>query len=156
LSRFDLPLTACVKPPPARAVKLHRSIFMEEKRMQTRIRVAVAALGVSLLAGCAPDAWQNVRADPFNDWLNALPQTCQPLWIGSRIVNRFPDDMQSQDGLYDQFLDLSSRLFYNRMSPADFRGAMLVTWQGERTQRSVDCMIASLPPDRPSRPSGNW
>jgi hypothetical protein len=124
--------------------------------MQTGFRRLAATSLLALLVGCAPDAWQNVRADQFDAWFNAMPQTCQPFWIGNRIVYRLPDDMQSQDGLYDQFIDLSSRLFYNRMSPADFRSAMLVTWQGERTARSVDCMIANLPPDRPNRPTGNW
>lgn len=124
--------------------------------MQRGLRATAAAGLLALLAGCAPDAWDNVRADGFNAWLTAMPQTCQPFWIGSRIVYRLPDDMQSQDGLYDQFLDLSSRLYYNRMSPADFRTAMQATWQGERTARSVDCMIANLPPNRPNRPTGNW
>ena len=60
---------------------------------------------------------------------------------------------------FEVFLDNTSRLYYNRMSPADYRLAVqsiALTTTDSRTNRSIDCIIAKLPPDRPSKPSGGY
>lgn len=118
--------------------------------------IAVVAL-VTSIAACAPDAWRNVKATGFNDYLDAVQRQCQPLWFGSMNLPTF--DVSSAGPYQSQFsslLDTASRLYYNRITADDFRNAV----QGQsmssdaRTNRSIDCMIAQLPPDRPRSPPG--
>lgn len=117
-----------------------------------------AAFAAAGLAACAPDAWQSYKATGFNDYLNVVQAECQPLWIGEMYLRTF--DAQSaggQGGRFDSLLDISSRLYYNRMTPGDFRAAvqaLVFTSTDPRTNRSIDCMIAKLPADRPNTPGG--
>jgi hypothetical protein len=117
-----------------------------------------AALATASLAACAPDAWQSYKATGFNDYLNVVQAQCQPLWIGDMYLQTF--DAQSaggQGGRFDSLLDISSRLYYNRVTPGDFRvavQALVNSSTDSRTNRSIDCMIAKLPADRPSTPGG--
>lgn len=117
--------------------------------------VALAAVSV---AACAPDAWQSYKATGFNDYLNVVQAQCQPLWIGDMYLQTFTaQSAGGQGGTFDSLLDISSRLYYNRMTPGDFRGAVqaLVNSNTDsRTNHSIDCMIAKLPADRPSTPGG--
>jgi hypothetical protein len=117
---------------------------------------AAAAIGV--LAACAPDAWQSQKATGFNQFLDTVGTQCQPLWIGQQqlqqIDSQYATGWQSN---FDVFLDNTSRLYYKRMSPADYRVAVqsiALTTTDSRTNRSIDCIIAKLPSDRPSKPGG--
>jgi hypothetical protein len=118
--------------------------------MRNRIALLAAA---SLIAGCAPDAWQNVRAQQFNAFLDTLAARCQPLWIGSTLYTTIEPSV-GPAGQYDQLLDLLSRLFYQRISPADFRAAMRDSWSDGQTAASTECIIAQLPAARPTAPGG--
>jgi hypothetical protein len=120
---------------------------------------ALAALTMALLAACAPDAWvYNKKASGFNGYLDTVTAQCQPLWIGQMQLTTFDASAApGQGGNFDMLLDLSSRLYYNRMSPAAFRDAVRTQFMAEsdpRTNRSIDCMIAQLPSDRPTNPPG--
>ena len=126
--------------------------------MSTRRLAAVAAAAV--LSACAPDAWQSYKATGFNQFLDTVGAQCQPLWIGSQqlpqIDSQYANAWQSN---FDVFLDNTSRLYYSRMSPADYRGAVqsiALTTTDSRTNRSIDCIIAKLPSDRPGKPSGGY
>jgi hypothetical protein len=117
-----------------------------------------AAAAIAVLAACAPDAWQSQKATGFNQFLDNVGTQCQPLWIGSQqlpqIDSQYAGAWQSN---FDVFLDNTSRLYYNRMSPADYRVAVqsiALTTTDSRTNRSIDCIIAKLPSDRPSKPGG--
>jgi hypothetical protein len=119
-------------------------------------RLAAVALVVSI-AACAPDAWRNVEATGFNAYLDTVQRQCQPLWFGSMYLQSF--DVSSAGAYQSQFsslLDTASRLYYNRITPADFRNTVQAQSLGAdaRTNRSIDCMIAQLPPDRPRSPPG--
>jgi len=120
--------------------------------------LAAAMAALAALAGCAPDAWQNVRATGFNDYLDTVQAQCQPLWIGSMNLPRFDASAAAgQDSNYTALLDSASRLYYGRMSAADFRSsvqALAGSSTDARTNRSIDCMVAKLPADRPSSPGG--
>lgn len=118
--------------------------------MRTRIALLAAA---SMISACAPDAWQNARAQQFNAFLDTVAARCQPLWIGSTLYPNF-DASAGPAGRYDQVLDLLSQLFYQRISPADFRSAMQASWSDARTAASTECIIAQLPADRPTAPGG--
>jgi len=105
-------------------------------------------------AGCAPDSVQNYRATGFNEFLDSVQAQCQPLWIGSMLIDR-PGAPAGNATLYTEWLDLTSRLYYQRISPADYRAAVIATSDsGERTRRSVECIIAKLPAARPVAPGG--
>jgi len=117
---------------------------------------AAAAVGLAFSA-CAPDAWQNYKATGFNEYLDVVQAKCQPLWFGSMNLPTF--DMSSAGPYQSQFsslLDAASRLYYNRITPAEFRSAIQAQSMSsdDRTTRSIDCMIAQLPPDRPRSPPG--
>ena len=128
--------------------------------MNTRIftTAAVATLAVATLGGCAPDAWQNYKATGFNDYLNVVQAECQPLWIGDMYLQPFEaSSVPGQPGRFDSLLDITSRLYYNRSTPPEFRAAvqtLVFTSDDPRTNRSIDCMIAKLPADRPRTPPG--
>lgn len=121
-------------------------------------RLLATASLAAILSACAPDAWQSYKASGFNDYLNVIQAQCQPLWIGEMYLQTF--DMSSAGGQQSNFsalLDNTSRLFYNRITPADFRVAVqsqAMTSTDARTNRSIDCMIAQLPSDRPRSPPG--
>ena len=124
------------------------------------IRRLAATATAAVLAACAPDAWQNYKATGFNAFLDTVGNQCQPLWIGQQqlqqIDSQYAIGWQSN---FDVFLDNTSRLYYNRMSPADYRVAVqsiALTTTDSRTNRSIDCIIAKLPPDRSSKPSGGY
>lgn len=116
--------------------------------------LAAFSTALALLAGCAPDAWTNVRATGFNAYLDAVQAECQPLWIGNMYLPRIdPSAVPGQESRYTEFLDISSRFYSGRMSPADFRSAVqsLGGASGDpRTDRSIDCMIAKRPANRPA------
>jgi hypothetical protein len=119
--------------------------------------VIALALGAAL-SGCAPDAWRNAQATGFNDYLDVVQTKCQPMWFGSMYLQTF--DISSAgpyQSIFASLLDSASRLYYNRITLADFRTAVQSQAMGsydERTNRTIDCMIAQLPPDRPHSPPG--
>lgn len=119
------------------------------------IRRLAATATAAMLAACAPDAWQNYKATGFNAFLDTVGNQCQPLWIGQQqlqqIDSQYAIGWQSN---FDVFLDNTSRLYYKRMSPADYRLAVqsiALTTTDSRTNRSIDCIIAKLP----EKPTGN-
>ncbi len=107
---------------------------------------------------CAPDAWQNTRATSFNAYLGTVETRCQPLWFGRMQLDRF--DAASAGAHETEFaalLNNASRMYYGRITPEQFRdsvNATTVATTDARTNRTVDCMIAELPADRPTSPAG--
>ena len=125
--------------------------------MKAALKAVASLTLVASIAACAPDAWRNVEATGFNDYLDTVQRQCQPLWFGSMNLPTF--DVSSAGPYQSQFsslLDTASRLYYNRITPADFRNTVQAQSLGAdaRTNRSIDCMIAQLPPDRPRSPPG--
>jgi hypothetical protein len=125
----------------------------------TKLTACMAALvAATTLSACAPDAWQNYKATGFNEYLGTVETQCQPLWIGQMNLRRFDaSSAGGQGGNFDMLLDATSRLYYNRITPAAFRTsvqAIVMTSTDARTNQSIDCMIAKLPPDRPRSPPG--
>ncbi len=82
----------------------------------------LAALSITLVVACAPDAWvYNKKASGFNDYLDTVTAQCQPLWIGQMQLTKFDaSSVPNQGGNFDILLDLSSRLFYKRITPRPF------------------------------------
>src|SRR5215468_785217 len=91
-------------------------------RARRRAALAVASALVAL-AACAPDTVSNRYATGFNAYVNQIATACKPLMIGSydmttRLQNKgvYGDD-------FDYFFDVTSKLYYQRMTPADYRSA---------------------------------
>lgn len=125
--------------------------------MKAALKALASLTLVASIAACAPDAWRNVEATGFNDYLDTVQRQCQPLWFGAMNLPTF--DMSSAGPYQSQFsslLDSASRLYYNRITPADFRAAVQAQSLSSdaRTTRSIDCMVAQLPADRPRSPPG--
>src|SRR5215467_12862370 len=119
---------------------------------KARRRVALAvAFSLIALAACAPDTVSNRYATGFNAYVNQIATACKPLMIGSydmtyRLQNKgvYGDD-------FDYFFDVTSKLYYQRMTPADYRSAINGFFgAGATTDRGIDCIIANLPADRPT------
>ena len=128
---------------------------MKSRVIKAATAAALAAVG---LVACAPDAWQNYKASGFNEYLNVVQTECQPLWIGDMHLTTFDaSSVPSQPGRFDSLLDMTSKLYYNRSSPSEFRLAiqsLVLSPDDAQTNRSIDCMIAKLPADRPRTPGG--
>lgn len=124
--------------------------------MKLNARAAVAAAGFALLAGCAPDSVENFKATGLNAYLDSIAANCQPLYIGQTLYDKSLAQTFDNSSQTDILQDQVSRLYYGRMSPSQFREAVMSSWPGERTARSVECMIAQLPPERPSSPGGRY
>jgi hypothetical protein len=113
-----------------------------------------AALGLvfAMLAACAPDAVQNYDATGFNGYLRKLQSACPNLQIGNSDIGLWLEYHAVTDN-YDYWLDMTSKLYYNRISPAQYRDG--VTGQlgpGSFNARSFDCIIGNLPAERPDAP----
>ena len=52
---------------------------------------------------------------------------------------------------FNYFFDVTSQLYYQRKTPADYRSAINGFFgAGATTDRSIECIIANLPADRPA------
>lgn len=126
--------------------------------MAAMFKIFSAMVVGAALAGCAPDAWRNSQATGFNDYLDVVQTRCQPLWFGSMYLQTFDiSSAGTQQSNFAALLDSTSRLYYSRITPADFRAAVqsqVMAAADDRTNRTIDCMIAQLPPDRPRAPPG--
>jgi hypothetical protein len=114
------------------------------------------ALG-SMVVACAPDSVRSVQATGFNAYFKQLATACQPLLIGSADVGQWIqfNDMGNND--YNYFLDVTSKLYYNRLTPAGYRQAVEGFFgSGTPNNRSFDCIFRTLPPDRPNAPAGTY
>ena len=116
------------------------------------------AIGIVVAAGaCAPDAIRSSQATGFNGYFRQLPSACQPLIIGSQNVG---DDIQMNNTgapNYPYFIDATSRLYYRQLTPEGYRQAVVGFYgPGKESERSIDCIIRTLPPDRPTAPVGTY
>jgi hypothetical protein len=113
---------------------------------------AMAALGL-LAGGClpiAPDTISNIDADQFNAFLNTIQAQCQPLQVGDLNLSEIPPLMNTDS--YAPWLDNTSRLFYGRITPAQYKASFLSYGTDPTTTQSIDCIIAKLPAKRPNAP----
>ena len=116
-------------------------------RAQSALMVLAA---VAAVTGCAPDAVSNRYATGFNAYIDQIAVACKPLMVGQydmtyRLQNKgiYGDD-------FNYFFDATSQLYYQSKTAADYRSAINGFFGGgATTDRSIDCIIANLPADRP-------
>jgi hypothetical protein len=116
------------------------------------------AVGLSAaITACAPDAVRSTQATGFNAYIKKLGEVCQPLLIGNADVGEWIRMNSMGVDNYTYFIDVTSKLYYNRLSPASYRQAVTgFLGPGSSNERSFDCIIGNLPPDRPSAPVGTY
>lgn len=122
---------------------------------------ALSALAVVLvstaLGGCAPDSVRSVEATGFNAYIQKLGQVCQPLLIGDADVGEWIRMNTMGNDNYTYFFDVTSKLYYKRLTPDEYRQAVVgFLGPGSSNDRSFDCIFRNLPPDRPSAPAGTY
>jgi hypothetical protein len=110
---------------------------------------AVAVLGASVLAACAPDAWTNAKASGFNAFLNHIAVACAPLEAGPLVItqNYYPPNYAQ--GQYDVWLDQTSRLYYQRISAQTYIENINNFSPLPGSRRSAKCVteqLSSVPP----------
>lgn len=118
-----------------------------------RTGLVVVAL-ILTQAACAPDAVSNREAKGFNAYLDSLPRRCPDLRVGRHdIADWLRTDGSAGGSDYVYWLDQTSRLYYNRITDEQYRDSVMGSLGGGRGDaRAVDCMIASLPENRPMSP----
>jgi hypothetical protein len=111
-----------------------------------RINFVLPLAMLVLVAGCAPDAMNNRAATGFNGYLNTIGRDCSPLLLGGQEMS---EALQTGagDNNYNYWLDVTSKLYYNTMSPASYREAVTAFF-GAGYDRAIDCTIAKLPATR--------
>lgn len=134
----------------------HRSGYTTRQAL-VWVRAAVLLASALFAVGCAPDAVRSAQATGFNAYVKQLPTSCKKLQIGSQDLTEqiMMNDMGNND--YNYFLDVTSRLYYNRMSQASYRQALVGFFgAGTYNDASFDCIFRTLPPDRPNAPVGTY
>jgi hypothetical protein len=123
---------------------------MKRHASPRRCAALAVALVVVALAACAPDAVTNKNATGFNAYLGQIATACKPLMIGSYDMSYQIQRQGIYDDDYNYFLDVTSRLYYQRMTAVDYRSAINGFFgAGATTDRGIECIIANLPADRP-------
>ena len=114
---------------------------------------ALCAMAAAAIAGCAPDAVTNKQATGFNAFIDQIAVACKPLMIGMYDMTYRLTTKGVYGDNFDYFFDLTSKLYYQRTSPADYRSGINGFFGGgSTTDRSISCIIANLPADRPIAP----
>jgi hypothetical protein len=123
-------------------------------RIARAARVALA-IAVAMSAGaCAPDAYRSSQATGFNAYIQKLGQVCHPLQIGDQDITRYILEQATGETNYIYFIDNTSRLYYNRITPQSYRQALVGFFgAGTYNEQSFNCIFLNLPPDRPNAPS---
>ena len=96
----------------------------------------------------------NMQATGFNGYLDTIKSACNPLMLGSANVGEWLRQMAPSDPNYSYWLDMTSRLYYGRISPDSYRAGITgFMGVGSSDDSSYACMFRNLPADRPGAPS---
>jgi hypothetical protein len=97
-----------------------------------------------IAAGCAPEANTNRAATGLNGYVNLVSRVCAPIQLGRyQLAN--PLMGGAGNNSYDYWLDQTSRLYYRRISPAQYRES-LNGFFGAGNDGTIDCLLSNLPP----------
>ncbi|MHA7682758.1 hypothetical protein [Cupriavidus sp. PET2-C1] len=137
---------------PAPAMTTRSSL--RHRRAASRLACACAALA---LCACAPDSVRNYEAKGFNAYLDSVQRGCPNMMIGNNNISdwlRTDGGQNNSDYVY--WLDQTSRLYYRRITPAQYRDSVVgALGQGKSDTRAVDCILGKLPARRPASPAGD-
>jgi hypothetical protein len=130
----------------------HRAATEKEKTMDRWL--APLGLAALLAAGCAPDQFSNYRATGLNGFIDMASQQCAPLQVGPMVITPYFDPPNYAVTQYGTWLDLTSNLYYKRITPEAYIANMDNLFPGDRTATATRCLVSKLPPpeQRPSAP----
>jgi hypothetical protein len=95
-------------------------------------------------AGCAPDANNNRAATGLDGYVNLVSRVCAPIQLGQyQLAN--PLMGGAGNNSYDYWLDQTSRVYYRRISVAQYREG-LNAFFGAGNDGTIDCLVNNLPP----------
>ena len=107
-------------------------------------RTALVACCAACLAACAPEAMNNRAATGFDGFVNQISKACAPLQLGQyQLANPLMGGVGNNS--YDYWLDQTSRLYYRRISPGDYRES-LTAFFGAGNDGTISCILSNLPP----------
>ena len=86
----------------------------------------------------------NRVATGFDGFVNQVQRACAPVQLG-RYQFGNPLMGGGGDGSYDFWLDQTSKLYYRRIGPAQYRES-LNGFFGAGNAGTIDCTLAQLPP----------
>lgn len=119
---------------------------------RTWLQACGFAFCAAATAGCAPDAVTNYKATGFDGYLKTLQSSCQQLVIGAYdIGNGLRHNAIDQN--FSWWLDMTSKLYYNRISPDQYRNDVSsFLGDGSSNAAAFNCIFGNLPASRPDRP----
>jgi hypothetical protein len=122
-------------------------------RRQLASAILLFVLG-KLLAGCAPDEVRNTDLTGFNVFIRKIGTACASQRIGSKNLGemiRLADAGSDSD--YAYFLDVTSKLYYNRIAPGAYRDSLTGAFgPGTANDAGFACILNNLPAQRPNAP----
>ena len=126
-------------------------------RVAAAARLTLAIAIATTAAACAPDSVRSNQAVGFNAYIQRLGQVCRPLQIGDQDLSRMILEQATGEQNYVYFIDNTSRLYYNRMTPQSYRQALVGFFgTGTYNDQSFNCIFLNLPPDRLNAPGGTY
>jgi hypothetical protein len=96
-----------------------------------------AVCGGVLLSACAPDAWKS--SDPFNNFLNEVQAECYYDPLSSTTVGELLEPSASDNASF--FLDVTSRLYFGKITPQDWTLQVTGQLQANATDRGIKCLL---------------
>lgn len=112
--------------------------------MPNREAIALLLAAAAMAGGCAPDAWSNRQATGFDAWLDQVAVQCAPLYAGPQVITVNYSPPNYATGLYDQWLDQTSRLYYKKITPQTYL-TNIGNFFDPRSVKSAECVVGKLP-----------
>ena len=109
--------------------------------MTFRRILLIAAVAAS--TGCAPDAMNNRAATGLDGFINTISRACAPIQLG-RYQLADPLMGGAGNNSYSYWLDQTSRLYYRRIGPGDYRES-LTAFFGAGNDATIDCILRNVP-----------
>lgn len=107
----------------------------------------------AVLAGCAPDSVRSAQATGYNAFLRQVGADCPSLVIGSEDVGIWLRVGGDGTNDYEYFLNVTSQLYYNRISPTEYRNSLTGFFgPGRSNEVAFACILGHLPAERPNAP----
>ncbi|WP_420992531.1 hypothetical protein ACKI2N_031105 [Cupriavidus sp. 30B13] len=126
------------------------------KRLLPAFATRAAACAALLCAACAPDSIDNIQARGFDAYLDGLRRECPDMMIGDNNISDWLRTDGSPDSDYVYWLDQTSRLYYRRITPAQYRDSVTGAFgEGKSGTHAVDCIVRNLPARRPASPAAD-
>ena len=96
---------------------------------------------LTLLAGCAPDAFR--RDTAFEAWTGDVRRACEHSRIGAATVGQLLGSSGSREGAY--FFNQTSRLYAGQLTPDQWTVNVVPFLNGRRNDPGIQCVLNQLP-----------